>query len=156
MSGVEGLVAVGLAGNVVQFIDFGLKLCDRFREYSASAGAPRKLAAQADCISDLLEVLKGLSETQKGALEQRLISRCSSAAQELSALLDSFISKDRANNPMWRNTANAWRSLRTETRVSEFQKSLDNLLKPLNLNLQAKILLSTVMPSNNLSNKGRA
>ncbi len=32
MSGAEALVAVGLAGNVLQFIDFGTKLRARIRE----------------------------------------------------------------------------------------------------------------------------
>ena len=45
MSGVEGIVALGIAGNVVQFVDFGLKLCIRVKEYSAVAGAPKKLAS---------------------------------------------------------------------------------------------------------------
>ena len=138
MSGVEGIVALGIVGNVVQFIDFGVKLCSRIKEYSAAAGAPKMLATQADCISDLLETLKDLSEIQKEALEQRLISRCVSKATELSALLDTFIDKDRARNSTWRNATIAWKSLRAEKKVSDLQKALESLLKPLNLNLQAK------------------
>ncbi|KAI9863070.1 MAG: hypothetical protein M1813_003890 [Trichoglossum hirsutum] len=138
MSGVEGIVALGIAGNVVQFTDFGVKLCGRIKEYSAAAGAPETLATQVDCISDLLEILKDLSETQKDALEQRIISLCVSKATELSVLLDTFINKGQARNSTWRSVTIAWKSLRAEKKVSELQKALESLLKPLNLNLQAK------------------
>ena len=107
MSGAEAIVALGIAGNVVQFIDFRTKLCSRVREYSAAAGAPTKLRNDVNCISDLLETLKDLSETQKEALEQRMISRCISKVQELSALLDTFIDQDRVRNSTWRNATNA-------------------------------------------------
>jgi N-terminal domain on NACHT_NTPase and P-loop NTPases len=138
MSGAEGIVALGIAGNVVQFVDSGVKLCSRIREYSAAAGAPNSLATQAACISDILEILKDLSDAQKGALDQRLISRCASKADELSALLDTFINKDGSRSSAWKNAANAWRSLRAERKVADLQKTLESLLKPLNLNLLAK------------------
>src|SRR5205809_7538473 len=96
------------------------------------------LATQVDYISDLLETLKDLSETQQEVLEQRLISRCVSKVTELSALLNTFIDKDRARNSPWRNTTIAWKSLRTEKKVGDLQKTLESLLKPLNLNIQAK------------------
>jgi hypothetical protein len=49
------VVALGMAGNVVQFVDFGMKSCYRIKEYSTTAGASKKLVAQADCLSDLLK-----------------------------------------------------------------------------------------------------
>ena len=138
MSGAEAIVALSIASNVVQFIDFGMKLCSRIKEYSAAAGAPNKLAAQVDSISDLLEILKDLSVTQKEALEQRVITRCVIKARELSALLDTFIDRDQARYSTWSNAANAWKSLRAERKVTELQKALESLLKPLTLKLQVE------------------
>ncbi|KAI9760617.1 MAG: hypothetical protein M1840_002374 [Geoglossum simile] len=138
MSGVEGIVALSIAGNVVQFVSFGLRLCSCIREYSTTAGAPQRLVGQADCISDILETLKDLSETQKEVLEPKLVSRCISKAQELSALFDMFIDKDRVAKPSWRHATKAWRSLRAESKALELQGALESLLKPLDIRLQAK------------------
>ena len=151
MSGAEAIAALAIAGNVVQFIDFGMKLCSRIREYSAAAGVPTKLRNEVDAISDLLEMLKVLSETQKEALEQRCISRCVIKVQELSALLDTFIDKDRARKSTWKK---AWRSILAEKKVAELQKALESLLKPLGLNLQMTILHRTMITSSNSNNKG--
>jgi len=140
MSGAEGIVALGIAGNVVQFIDFGVKLCSRIKEYSVATGAPNRLATQVAYISDILEILKDLSDAQHGALDKRVISRYASKAEELSALLDTFIKEGGSRDSVWKNTTNAWRSLRAEKKVADLQKSLESLLKPLNLNLLAKTM----------------
>jgi hypothetical protein len=78
----------------MQFINFGMKLCYRIKEYSVTAGAPKKLAAQADCLSSLLEILRGLPKTEQEALERDLISRCTETAKELSDFLDTLIDRD--------------------------------------------------------------
>ena len=139
MSGMEGIVALGIAGNVVQFIDFGAKLCSRIEEYSAAAGVPKMLQDTWGLGSAWAVPGEAATRAWRRIRNSKLHSRPVSKATELSALLDTFIDKDQARNSTWRNTTIAWKSLRAEKKVSELQKTLEGLLKPLNLNLQAKI-----------------
>src|SRR5437016_14526141 len=93
MSGAEGLVAVGLAGNVLQFIDFGTRLCARIREYSSAAGgAPKKIESLAQRLSLVLRTLEGLGESglMTVELEQTTMKSCIAQAKELNSLLDNF------------------------------------------------------------------
>lgn len=132
------VIALGLAENLVQFIDFGIKLCCRIKEYSTTAGAPKRLAARADCLSDLLKVLGGLSADEQEAIEWGLISRCAETAEELSSLLDTLIDRDQCRKSRWRYVAKAWKSLYFERKVEDLQKTLESLLGPLILHIQAK------------------
>jgi hypothetical protein len=136
MSGAE-LAALGVAGNVVQFIDFGMKLCHRISEYCA-AGAPEKLLARASRLSDLLEILKGLPEVQRLGLDQQVISVCVRQVEDLLALLDPLTSDSGSRTSKWRASAKAFRSLRSEKKLLEFQSTLDSLLSNLSLQLLAK------------------
>lgn len=61
MSGAEAIVAFGIATNVIQFIDFTARRCGRIREYASGYGLPKKIAAQADRLSDILEILESLN-----------------------------------------------------------------------------------------------
>ena len=92
MSGAEVLAAVGLASNVLQFVDFATKLCAQIKEYASSAsGLPKELSQQASQISALLALLKGLSQKPNGPkLEKDVLRQCQIQAQELSDLLESL------------------------------------------------------------------
>jgi hypothetical protein len=154
MSGAEGLVAIGLAGNVLQFIDFGTKLCARIREYSsAAAGAPKKIESLARRLSLVLRTLEGLSESElmTVGLEQTTMQSCIAQAKELNFLLDKFkIDPPAAANGggglKWvdrriggiEKTWKAFNSLRGEKKVEEFQNTLDSLLSLISLQLHVK------------------
>jgi hypothetical protein len=154
MSGAEGLVAIGLASNVLQFIDFGTKLCARIREYSSAAGgAPKKIESVAARLSLVLRTLEGLSKSQLMTvdLEQMTVQSCLDQAKELNILLDKF----KINSPVGANDARglkwvdrriggiektwkAFNSLRGEKKVEEFQNTLDSLLSLISLQLHIR------------------
>jgi hypothetical protein len=154
MSGAEALVAVGLAGNVLQFIDFGTKLCARIREYSSAAGgAPKKIESLAARLSLVLRTLKGLSESglMTVDLEQTTMQACIARAKELNSILDTFkivspaVSNDGGGlkrvdrriggiEKAWK----AFNSLRGEKKVEEFQSTLDSLLSLISLQLHVR------------------
>jgi hypothetical protein len=138
MSTASLIAALGVAENVVRFIDFGMKLCRRIKEYSDTAGAPKELVARANCLSHLLEVLGSLSEVEQEALERGLVFHCMETAKELSDLLNTFIDRDRYRKSKWKYLERAWKSLRSEQKVEGLQKALDSLLVPLSLHLQLK------------------
>jgi hypothetical protein len=153
MSGAEALVAVGLAGNVLQFIDFGTKLCARIREYSSTAsGTPKKIESMAERLSLALRTLEGLRESGLPTidLEQITVQSCITQAKELNTLLDKFKmgSPATANDGELRwldrsiagteKTWKAFKSLRGEKKVEEFQNTLDRLLSLISLQLHVR------------------
>ena len=72
MSGVEPLVALGLASNVVQFFDFGSKLCARIKEFSSTASkALGEIGELADRPSLTLSILKNLDQEGLKAVGKR-------------------------------------------------------------------------------------
>jgi len=92
MSGAEPLAAMGLASNVLQFVDFTSKLCAQIKEYASSvSGLPKELSQQAVQLSALLDLLKELSQQPNGPEPGKVVlGRCQIQAQELSDLLESL------------------------------------------------------------------
>jgi hypothetical protein len=109
MSGAEALVALGFASNVVQFIDFGSKLCSRIKEYASSAiRASKKITALAARLDLVLKTLNALNDTGRTTVdhEAKTIQSCISEAQEFDALLNKFRLKtgavvDGEDGPSW-------------------------------------------------------
>ena len=151
---MEGVAALGLASNVVQFIDFGTRLCSRINEYASSAiGAPKNITTLAARLDLVLKTLNALNDTGRISVdhEAKSIQSCISEAQEFNALLDQFRLKirtppDGEDAPNWidrrlTSAEKAWKafkSLRGEERIGGFQASLDRLLSLVSLQLQAR------------------
>lgn len=137
MSGAEAIAAFGIATNVVQFIDFTAKLCGRIREYASDSGLPKKLAPQADRLSDLLGILESLNKSSNDSvLSSQALARCQTQAQELSDFLDDLKSDGQRQN--WaKNARRAFRSLNRSDQIDELQDVLDSLVRILSLQLQA-------------------
>lgn len=137
MSGAEAIVAFGIATNVVQFIDFTVKLCSRIRAYASGSGLPKKLAAQADRLSDLTNVLETLSKSSnQEVLSGQSLARCQTQAQALSDFLDDLKSDGQKQN--WaKNAGKAFKSLKRSDQIEELQGVLDSLVGTLSLQLQA-------------------
>ena len=136
MSGAEALVAVGVASNFVQLIQFTASLCSRIKEYAAGVELPRKLAAQADRLSDLLAVLQSLA-TSLGhdPLGHSVLTRCLAQARLLSDLLDGL--KEPSQGPL-KHARKALKSLNQSNQIEEFENVLDSLVSTLSLQLQAE------------------
>ena len=136
MSGAEAVVALGIASNVIQFIDFTAKLCSRIREYASGSSLPKKLAAQADRLSDLLSILESVNESSaQGALSGQTLARCQIQAQELSDFLDD-LKIDGQKHTWAKNAKKAFKSLNRSDQIEELQAVLDNLVRILSLQLQ--------------------
>ncbi len=60
---MDGLTALGLVSNVVQFIDFAAELCARINDFSSAAGkAPGKIQSIANRLSFTINTLKSLDQ----------------------------------------------------------------------------------------------
>jgi len=145
MSGMEPLVALGVASSVVQFVDFGAKLCVRIREYSSVTGAPKKIQVLADHLSLALQTLEGLNDTSRTSLEyeRKTLEACLEQAKDLNSLLDSF--KPNADKQSkWRIASGidkarvAFTSLRGEKKMDDFQNSLSRLVGLVGVQLQVR------------------
>ena len=135
MSGAEALVAIGVASNFIQLIDFTATLCSRIREYSIGSGTPKKLIAQADRLSDLLAVLKSLEQlSSQTPLNEQVLARCLTQAHDLSDLLETL--KGNTGSRLG-NARKAFKSLNKSEQIEELQQVLDGLVNTLSLQLQA-------------------
>jgi hypothetical protein len=119
MSGAEVLAAVGLASNVLQFVDFTTKLCAQIKEYASSAsGLPKELSQQALQLSALLALLKGLSQQPNGPkLEKDVLGQCETQAQELSDLLESL--RGGGGKSRWETAKVAFKSLKRTQQIDK-------------------------------------
>ena len=149
---MEALVALGLTSNVVQFVDFSSKMISQISAYSSAAGGvPKKLQrleAQLKLVDQIIESLDAES-LRSVDQEKQTISLCVDQIQEFNALLDksriqpqpnsdsgaSWITRQRGRVEL---TWKAFKSLRGQEKIEEFQKSLDRLLALLTLQLQIK------------------
>ena len=138
MSGAEALLALGVAANVLQFVQFTAELCVRIRDYSINPGVPKKLARQADQLDHLLQTLKSLcNNSQQDSLERQIVAGCQAQAEELFYLLESLKGSKDGQDRWWKNAKKALRSLSTAEKIKELQTTLDSLVSTLNLQLQA-------------------
>ena len=137
MSGAEAIVAFSIASNVLQFIEFTAKLCSRIREYASGSTLPKKLALQADRLSDLLVILESLNNcSSEAVLNGQTLARCQTQAQELSEFLEDL--KNDGQRQSWtKNARRAFKSLNRSDQIEELQGVLDSLIGTLSLQLQA-------------------
>ncbi|KAF8862128.1 hypothetical protein BDZ45DRAFT_225028 [Acephala macrosclerotiorum] len=88
---MDALAAVGLVGNIVQFIDFAGKLVSKTREgYCSADGALVENADLETATVDLLALIDKVpySDTECGASFNSLCLSCTNIASELLAALD--------------------------------------------------------------------
>lgn len=148
---MEALVAVSVASNVVQFVDFASKLVAQISEYAAAAdGAPERLRELEARLGLVIQTLKGLPTECLASIDQeQTVILCLNQVKELKALLEKLKLNPhpgRGTGTSWANrqrdrmetTWKALKSLRGQEKVEELQKSLDRLLALLNLQIQVK------------------
>ena len=149
MSGVEAVAAVSLGSNIVQFIDFGSKLCARINELAAGAGAaPGQLQKIQDRLSQTLAILRGLDEESRKSVEndRNILEACTKQVQDLEELIKTFIVEDDKPGSSHRQRGakkvekvwKALKSLQAEERIESCQQNLDRLLSLVQLQLQAR------------------
>ena len=122
MSGAEVLAAVGLASNILQFVEFTTHLCQRVQEYSsATSGLPKELAQQAAQLAELLHLLEELSH-QPEALQvgNGVLEQCQSQAHELAGILEDL--QGGAGKSRWGNAKVAFKSLKRTQQIDKVGK----------------------------------
>ena len=129
MSGAEGFVAVGLASNILQFVDFTTQLCVRIKEIcTSSSGLPKELEKQSVQLSCLSGTLKGIAQQPGGpTLAYELLEQCSSEAQDIALLLKRFeVGLDRGR---LKTAKLAYQSLRQNKDIEKVRDALSITLQ---------------------------
>ncbi|KAL8870461.1 MAG: hypothetical protein Q9174_003506 [Haloplaca sp. 1 TL-2023] len=138
MSGAEALAAVGLASNVLQFVEFTTLLCERIHDYSsATSGLPKELAQQASQLNTLLTIFRDLAQRPDGQrFADDIIKQCHAQAQELSDVFENL--RVGAAKGRWGTAKTAFKSLKRTQQIEKLQSKLDRLVEILGLQLQVE------------------
>jgi hypothetical protein len=151
---MEALAAVGLASNIINFIDSGAKLCSLIKEYSSTSGAPEELISISKRLELVLSISKGLDESGRACLEHEKLALkiCTDKAEELRALLESLKIEDSnaatgKNRRRWlcgRRASvdkgwKAFQTLRRMDKLEKFQISLGQILDLIMMQQQSRV-----------------
>jgi hypothetical protein len=157
------LVALGLASNVVQFVDFGIKLFSESREIYKSAhgfgGSDLELEVVATDLHRLTANLipsadpsANTNALSKEEIElQKLAALCHKLADELLALLDDLKVKG-LNRRKWQSFKQALRHAKKQGKIQNLEKRLNNFQKEIGLNLLAILRFAFLCSARNTIN----
>lgn len=148
---MEALAIIGLAGNILQFVDFSTKLISKSNElYKSAEGA---LADHHDIeatTDDLVlmnqKVMNGASSSSDNSLKA-LCESCNRVAGELLTALEKLKVKGRATK--WLSIRKALRSLWSKEKLDDLERRLGRLRNELVLHIAGD--LSCVFPPISLS-----
>ena len=141
MTALEGLAALNLAGNVIQFIDFDCRLFSKSRELYKSTEGTLTETKELEKIASMLESLargladdssQGVSESDKDSLIS-LARNCKDIAKTLLDALDRL---------KVRNSQDNWHCFRVALQKIWKSKEIDNISKKLDA---ASIHLNTCL-----------
>jgi hypothetical protein len=142
---MEALAAVGLAGNIVQFIDFSCKLFDQANSiYHSQSGASKgaqDLEAITESLLDLstrldksLEKQYKLGDPKAQQTLKILAKGCHDTANELVTLLQSLRAKNAGSK--WHSFRASLAGLLKESEINNLQKRLNDYRSQLIIELQ--------------------
>lgn len=130
--GMDPFSALGLAANVVQFIDFGTKLISESHEiYKSTTGTSTGMVELETIYTDLNNFAKGLqtpdhssNRTPEDESLRQLAASCLTVADELLAIVSALKVDAKSHH-------RKWRSVRHAIKVTWKQGDIDNLQKRL-------------------------
>jgi hypothetical protein len=128
---LDPVTAFGLAGNVIQFIDFGCNLLseslDLYHSASGSTAENVELEIVAKDIKDSIAPLLVSAESSSVTLTyQKLLRSCDDIAKELLSVVDKLKVKDGPHRK-WRSFGKALRSIWKKDEVSKLRSRLSEL-----------------------------
>lgn len=133
------LVALGLAGNIVQFVDFGIKLFRDGRELYTSLQGNSAEQLELEIVTQDLKCLAQQlhSSDQPDALGtedkielRKLATECEKLANELLGILDELKVKDR-HNRIWESFKKALRRMMEKKKIQHLEERLERFREQL-------------------------
>lgn len=125
---LEGLIAFGLAENIIQFIDYSSIIVSKFKEIHHSASGTSKDAVDLTIIyQDLENICSNLSTGAAQAEEPkdglaRLATQCARCTEELLLMLSKVRAKD--PNSKWQSARAALKSAWSSSEIKRVQEKV--------------------------------
>ncbi|KAH0543092.1 hypothetical protein FGG08_002606 [Glutinoglossum americanum] len=158
---MEVLAAIGLAGNIIQFVDFGGKLISKTAEIQkSSTGALAENINIETATDDLALLSTKLHDSANSAGDtalQELCQSCNAVATELLTVLDSI--KVHGGQNKWKSFRKALRSVWSKEDIALLEKQLARFRDELNLrvavDLRSVAEVAVTGSADNVSNRER-
>ncbi|KAF4631443.1 hypothetical protein G7Y89_g6691 [Cudoniella acicularis] len=150
---MDPLSALGLAGNVVQFVEYGVKICSLVKEYSSLEGCPRQVSEFSHRLNTTLQTVNDLNDSDRVLLENEkaTLELCATKAAEFLAYLEEFrVSSVDTNNLEnskgflvrrkldLRKVCLAFKTKWKMEKLQELDSAIDQLLKAIMLQNQSR------------------
>lgn len=125
---LEAVAAVGLVGNIIQFIDFSCKLLSLSSDINNSTDGSASVHADIVAIAnDLKGHTDALERSQwTGARPDDLLDRVDGVARDLLFTIN-LINKKKSNGNRWRSFRQALESVWKQDRIKKFLERLEAL-----------------------------
>jgi hypothetical protein len=142
---IDPFTAIGLAGNIVQFLDFSGTLISKGTEIYRSAHGSSTTNLELELVyNDLFNLSKTLASTpttmsQVGKSQSDKIaliaSSCQSVAQELLNIVQDLKLDPNSKHRKWKSFRQALKSVWKQSKIDDLEGRLDRLRKQLSLHL---------------------
>ncbi|KAL5044744.1 hypothetical protein BDW71DRAFT_209114 [Aspergillus fruticulosus] len=125
---MDPISAIGLASNILQFVEFGAELCGRIHEVASSATGLTEENEHLNLVAEELKsVTDGLIVNLKGNTKHeaelvKLAGQCRDLSAELTAILLKL--KLKKEDRLWSSVRAAWKSTIKEKKISSIEKRL--------------------------------
>jgi hypothetical protein len=138
---METLAAIGLVGNIVQFVDFSEKLVSKsvqlYRSYDGALAENIDIETATNNLLILNEKLKDNATIVGDAQLQRLCLSCQNAGNELLVTLNKVKVKDRQQ--VWESVRKALRSVWSKDKIKGLEQRLTKFKEELNFYIIASL-----------------
>lgn len=148
----DPVAALGLAANIVQFVDFSHKLLSESRALYNSATGSSADNTVIEAVATDLDLLnaKLTAPSAAGAIPESmrsLASQCKDVASELLAVLDKI--KVKGPHRKWKSFVQALQSVWRKEEIDELVRRMERLRDEMHFRLQ--IMMRCVVPSLNIT-----
>ncbi|KAF2138031.1 uncharacterized protein K452DRAFT_353274 [Aplosporella prunicola CBS 121167] len=144
---MEALAAIGLAGNIAQFLDFGFRILSQSRElYRSGSGSLQENIDLENVTTDLERLVEGLAvkpsqqcASQDDIRLSKLAASCQSTSNDLVMLLGDLKMGENPPRKRWYSFRYAIRTWRKKSRLQELQQRLEMFRNQVNVHLLSDI-----------------
>ena len=139
---MEPLTALGLAGNVIQFIDYAQKLVSGSKElYQSTTGLTKENDILDVITNDVLDISSKIADDSRlGPSDaemrlKRLAEECKNLAHRIVRILDDLKRNTGAKNGKWQSFVHLMRSMRKSAELRRLAENVQKIQAQLNLHL---------------------
>ncbi|KAF2114525.1 hypothetical protein BDV96DRAFT_522208 [Lophiotrema nucula] len=141
---VDPFTALGVAGNIIQFLDFSCKLISKGKEIYTSGEGASAVSLEIEVIhEDLCNVANALGPQHTISAQdihlQQLAKACQDVAQDLLNTVRSLKVDPQAQHRKWKSFRQALKSVWKQSRIEDLEARLDSFRKQLTLHLVLSI-----------------